>query len=57
MRPRSHKFIRPDELSERLAALGLQTAEIAGITFDLENGRAVRAATPQTSYMGFAVKV
>jgi 2-polyprenyl-6-hydroxyphenyl methylase/3-demethylubiquinone-9 3-methyltransferase len=51
-----HKFIRPDELAERLAALGLQTADISGITFDLEKVQAVHAQTPQTSYLGYAVK-
>jgi len=51
-----HKFIRPDELSERMSAVGMQTADIAGITFDLENLRAVHAGTPQTSYLGYAVK-
>jgi 2-polyprenyl-6-hydroxyphenyl methylase/3-demethylubiquinone-9 3-methyltransferase len=51
-----HKFIRPDELAERLAALGLQTADISGITFDLEKAQAVHAQTPQTSYLGYAVK-
>ena len=51
-----HKFIRPDELSERLAAEGLPTAEISGFTFDLDTPEAVHAPTPQVSYLGYAVK-
>lgn len=51
-----HKFIRPDELSERLAALGLQTADISGFTFDLDQLAAVATPTPQLSYLGYAVK-
>jgi 2-polyprenyl-6-hydroxyphenyl methylase/3-demethylubiquinone-9 3-methyltransferase len=51
-----HKFLRPDELSERLAAQGLQTADITGLTFDLDNPRAVLAETTTISYLGYAIK-
>ncbi len=40
-----HKFIRPEDLSKRMAAL-----------FDLENPRAVLAETPADSYLGHAIK-
>ena len=51
-----HKFIRPDELAERLAAQGLPTAEVTGFRLDLERREAVPAPTPQVSYLGYAVK-
>jgi 2-polyprenyl-6-hydroxyphenyl methylase / 3-demethylubiquinone-9 3-methyltransferase len=51
-----HKFLRPDELSERLAVQGLQTADITGLTFDLDNPRALLAETTTISYLGHAIK-
>jgi 2-polyprenyl-6-hydroxyphenyl methylase / 3-demethylubiquinone-9 3-methyltransferase len=51
-----HKFLRPDELSERLAAQGLQTADITGLTFDLDNPHAVLTETTTISYLGYAIK-
>lgn len=51
-----HKFIRPDDLSEQMAAHGLRTQDITGLTFDLENPRAVLAETPTVSYLGYAIK-
>ena len=51
-----HKFIRPDELAECLAAQGLPTAEITGFRFDPERLEAVPAPTLQVSYLGYAVK-
>jgi 2-polyprenyl-6-hydroxyphenyl methylase/3-demethylubiquinone-9 3-methyltransferase len=51
-----HKFLRPDELSERLAAQGLQTTDITGLTFDLDKPGAVLTETTTISYLGYAIK-
>jgi 2-polyprenyl-6-hydroxyphenyl methylase / 3-demethylubiquinone-9 3-methyltransferase len=51
-----HKFLRPDELSERLAAQGLQPVDITGLTFDLDNPHAILTETTTISYLGYAIK-
>jgi hypothetical protein len=39
-----------------MAAHRLRTADITGLTFDLENPCAVLAETPSVSYLGYAIK-
>ena len=53
-----HKFIRPEDLKERLAKRGLRTVEVQGLEFllDPDSPRVVFAQTPAISYMGYALK-
>jgi 2-polyprenyl-6-hydroxyphenyl methylase/3-demethylubiquinone-9 3-methyltransferase len=53
-----HKFIRPEDLNERLAKRGLQTVEVRGLEFLLntEPPRVAFAPTPAISYIGYALK-
>jgi 2-polyprenyl-6-hydroxyphenyl methylase / 3-demethylubiquinone-9 3-methyltransferase len=53
-----HKFIRPDELRNRLAARGLRVAEICGLDYlmDDDQSQVIFARTPAISYLGYAIK-
>jgi 2-polyprenyl-6-hydroxyphenyl methylase/3-demethylubiquinone-9 3-methyltransferase len=53
-----HKFIRPEDLNERLTKRGLQTVEVRGLEFLLntEPPRVDFAPTPTISYIGYSFK-
>lgn len=53
-----HKFIRPEDLKERLAGRALWTVEVEGLEWLLNANppRVVFAPTPAISYIGYALK-
>jgi 2-polyprenyl-6-hydroxyphenyl methylase/3-demethylubiquinone-9 3-methyltransferase len=51
-----HKFLAPDDLTERMAAKGLRLIETKGIAFDLDEPAAKLADSTQVSYLGHAIK-
>jgi hypothetical protein len=52
-----HKFIRPEDLKERLARRGLKTMEVQGLKFllDTDPRRVDFAPTTEISYIGYAI--
>ena len=51
-----HKFLRPEDLTERLAARGLRTADLKGVAFDFDTPSATLVDDLDVSYLGYAVK-
>lgn len=51
-----HKFLHPEDLTERLAARGLRTADLKGVAFDFDTPSATLVDDLDVSYLGYAVK-
>jgi 2-polyprenyl-6-hydroxyphenyl methylase / 3-demethylubiquinone-9 3-methyltransferase len=49
-----HKFIAPDDLAGRIAARGLQVADISGLAVDVSGPRVVIVESTEVSYLGYA---
>jgi 2-polyprenyl-6-hydroxyphenyl methylase / 3-demethylubiquinone-9 3-methyltransferase len=51
-----HKFISPDELSERLAARNLRVTDLQGLVLEMEPPAIRISASTDVSYIGYAIK-